>query len=529
MMDTDVVLISALAVVSCREIYHTLYSDHRISGGGPYRFFHVFLLFWALLGIATSFTEGYGREALIGVMASDMTDVCSRITVAGAVFCFFGTAKKQFTEEERFGWADGTLLGLCVMYGGGALLITVVSGVKRFLELSSIDGLYLLLLSPYPFFLLQKAIGGGYARNAYGDRRRRVLLSGFVSIVLGGFLMGLTLFRIPSRTPGLLVIGAGVLIYHEGFFGNRVSSLRRLFLVPVGLVVGAIGMALIWPLVLEGEFRLGPQFVGRVSMLLVFGAGLSWLFQQRWNDRKQEVRTEACREIATTLRHHLHEANQSIKVLSDLMKRKRQKTASSEASLYIPEQIQEVSRDLEQLVRGMEMFSEEIDMDQGPVSLDEVVHEGLRRLNGEWKGGLDVVLDASADLPPVLGNREGLRRVFQELLVNAAEARNGKSSSGDAGEPIRVRLESRNGLFGPRLSVCVEDRGEPLPEGDPDRLKNPFVSTRDEHYGLGLTVVDQILNAHNTQLDIQENRQDGSVRKRFSFSLPVAPGVGNEE
>jgi len=106
-----------------------------------------------------------------------------------------------------------------------------------------------------------------------------------------------------------------------------------------------------------------------------------------------------------------------------------------------------------------------------------------------------------------------LERVFQNLLINACEA-----VAPGSGE-VKITLHSnQNGI-----QVRVADNGHGVPELVRDRLFEPFVSHGKENgTGLGLTVVQKIVQDHGGDVTVESTSSQGTV---FLVVLPGARGT----
>jgi two-component system nitrogen regulation sensor histidine kinase NtrY len=116
-------------------------------------------------------------------------------------------------------------------------------------------------------------------------------------------------------------------------------------------------------------------------------------------------------------------------------------------------------------------------------------------------------------LPPVLLDREQMKRVFINLFDNALEAMSGDSSA----KVLRI-CTSRNVL---QRSVRIEisDTGCGFPKEYQDSLFLPYFSTRRGGTGLGLAIVRQIVSDHRGQVRAERNIPLGT---RIVIDLPLA-------
>jgi len=120
------------------------------------------------------------------------------------------------------------------------------------------------------------------------------------------------------------------------------------------------------------------------------------------------------------------------------------------------------------------------------------------------------------DLPPCLGDQIQLNRVFSNLLDNAIKYL----------EPDRPGEVSLTGeVSGDRVVYQIKDNGIGIAERDIERIFEIFhqlnpVASQGE--GLGLTIVQRILERHNGRIWVESHLGVGSV---FYVSLPAAPST----
>jgi signal transduction histidine kinase len=110
----------------------------------------------------------------------------------------------------------------------------------------------------------------------------------------------------------------------------------------------------------------------------------------------------------------------------------------------------------------------------------------------------------------VLGDQVLLQQVLVNLLMNALEA--------VADTPAeRRRVTLRSDITSNAVSVSIRDAGTGLPEAVDGRLFEPFVTTKTNGIGIGLTIVRTIVDAHGGALEAQNNPDEGAT---FTLTLP---------
>ena len=127
---------------------------------------------------------------------------------------------------------------------------------------------------------------------------------------------------------------------------------------------------------------------------------------------------------------------------------------------------------------------------------------------------IEVEYDMPETLPPVLGDEQALRRVFQNLIGNAIKY------GADGGW---IGLKAR--AAGKEIVVSVSDRGKGIPPAEQARIFEPFyrapsvVTAQIQGAGLGLSLVQRIVEAHGGRIGVRSAEGSGS---EFTVSLPAA-------
>ena len=104
-------------------------------------------------------------------------------------------------------------------------------------------------------------------------------------------------------------------------------------------------------------------------------------------------------------------------------------------------------------------------------------------------------------------DRDQLIQVLLNLAINAIQHVN-----------IGGHVEVTTANNGDSLEVCVNDDGPGITEEDKSKVFEPFFTRRQEGIGLGLTVVQQIVNTHHGRVYIADSPWGGAS---FKIILPV--------
>ncbi len=150
------------------------------------------------------------------------------------------------------------------------------------------------------------------------------------------------------------------------------------------------------------------------------------------------------------------------------------------------------------------------------VQVRSILETAARMLESEsQKNQTTISIEASEDLPEVVGEAEQILQVFQNLMHNAVKY---------GGEGSTVRVVPHIATSG-TVSVSVLDQGDGIPAEHIPRLTERFYRVDKARSramggtGLGLAIVKHILNRHRGGLSIESEVGVGST---FTVTLPVA-------
>jgi two-component system NtrC family sensor kinase len=146
-----------------------------------------------------------------------------------------------------------------------------------------------------------------------------------------------------------------------------------------------------------------------------------------------------------------------------------------------------------------------------PVDLNDVVRDGLDLIGFQFRAdGIAIETELDPEVRPVQADANDLVQVLVNLLGNAhAVLHNGQTS--------RRKVTVRTWTQGDRVGATVHDSGPGVSEEVRERVFNPFFSTKDRGFGLGLSVARDILRGYGGDVVLDRVRDGAS----FTFWLPA--------
>jgi signal transduction histidine kinase len=128
------------------------------------------------------------------------------------------------------------------------------------------------------------------------------------------------------------------------------------------------------------------------------------------------------------------------------------------------------------------------------------------------KKQINIIKNYTSDLPPVQIDREQIKQVFLNILLNGIEA-----TSGNGKIMVKTRSFMKPGGE-PYVQIEFTDTGSGIPEEYLEDIFNPFFTTKSTGSGLGLSISNQIIQDHRGYIDVESQLGEGSS---FFINLPV--------
>jgi two-component system, OmpR family, phosphate regulon sensor histidine kinase PhoR len=189
------------------------------------------------------------------------------------------------------------------------------------------------------------------------------------------------------------------------------------------------------------------------------------------------------------------------------------------------EQAQRMARLVDDLLSLSRIELNEHVAPTGRVALAPVVEEVARGLElRAAERGIRIARAVPADLPEVLGDRDELAQIFQNLLDNAVKYARPQSE-------IAIVGDIGAGVAAGQVRIAVSDEGEGIPAEHLPRLTERFYrvdTARSRELGgtgLGLAIVKHIVSRHRGRLEIASTLGQGSTFTVWLREAEPAPPV----
>ena len=149
-------------------------------------------------------------------------------------------------------------------------------------------------------------------------------------------------------------------------------------------------------------------------------------------------------------------------------------------------------------------------------NLNDILDKMITLIKTEAKQKeLTIEATLADDLPTVTVDKEQMKQVFINILLNAIQATPEKGTILIATRKI-VKSNGGPGF----VQVEISDTGIGIPEEELDKIFTPFFTTRAKGSGLGLAISHQIIQEHEGTIDVKSVEKKGTT---FIINLPTNP------
>jgi two-component system nitrogen regulation sensor histidine kinase NtrY len=242
-------------------------------------------------------------------------------------------------------------------------------------------------------------------------------------------------------------------------------------------------------------------------------------------DQRQAAWSDVARRIA----HEIKNPLTPIQLATERLKRRYRKQVTDEDRELFDDLTNTIVRQVGDLRTMVDEFSsfarlpkpvfrdeDALDLVRQAVFLQEVAHSGI---------GFSVASSELIDRE-IRCDRHQFGQAMTNVLKNAVEAveaRAAEAAGAYAGE-IAVTMKDAGIDGGGAIIITIEDNGIGLP-ANPERLTQPYVTTREKGTGLGLAIVNKIVDEHGGDMSFASS-PGGGTRVSLSFARNPNPIEG---
>jgi len=145
-------------------------------------------------------------------------------------------------------------------------------------------------------------------------------------------------------------------------------------------------------------------------------------------------------------------------------------------------------------------------------NLNEIIKQSAILYDDRFSD-VQIEMNLAENLPNALIDNEQLKRVFVNLIENAAEAFDAAQTD------KRISIKTFHDQARDLVVAEVSDNGSGISPADFQKLFQPYFSTKGRGTGLGLAIVQRIVSEHRGKIRAVNNSAKGA---KFIVELPIA-------
>jgi signal transduction histidine kinase len=156
-------------------------------------------------------------------------------------------------------------------------------------------------------------------------------------------------------------------------------------------------------------------------------------------------------------------------------------------------------------------YSRPTHLERQPLNLRVEAEDALQMISVQAaEHGIETRIEEKGHVPEVMADRQKLRSVLTNLMINSLQAMDGEGGS------VIVNLSYDR--TSDRAQIQVTDTGRGIAPEDISKLFEPYYSTKETGTGLGLAIVKKVIDEHGGTISVTSRPGSGTM---FTINLPL--------
>jgi two-component system nitrogen regulation sensor histidine kinase NtrY len=221
-------------------------------------------------------------------------------------------------------------------------------------------------------------------------------------------------------------------------------------------------------------------------------------------------RMEAWKEVARRIAHEIKNPLTPIKLSAQRIESKFASRITDPVLTQCTRLIVRQVEHLQEMVKDFSSFAKLPELKPRYGDIQDVLRE-IKGIFEQSHGRITWSLQADSKLPELKFDHEAMKRVFMNILLNAAEIL-GNQEDGRV-ELVVGYVEALH-----RVRIQISDNGPGLSSDERSRIFEPYFSSKRGGTGLGLTIVKSVIDDHHGYIRVHPNSPQGTT---FVIELPA--------
>ena len=222
---------------------------------------------------------------------------------------------------------------------------------------------------------------------------------------------------------------------------------------------------------------------------------------------RQSERLAFLGKMAAVMAHEIRNPLGIIRGTADVLRSKYKESDHDEIFEYIPSEVERLNT----LIGNFLTYARDPKLEFFPINLHDFIRDVLNQLSishSEKEIRFETLFREKSLL--IQADQNALKQVFLNILQNAIQASH-------KGGVIQIRENSFFKKGRSWVEITIEDHGSGI-QGDPNRVFEPFYTTKSTGTGLGMPISKKIIESHGGKISIQSEPGKGT---RVKIILPI--------
>jgi two-component system NtrC family sensor kinase len=238
----------------------------------------------------------------------------------------------------------------------------------------------------------------------------------------------------------------------------------------------------------------------------------TWELRETQAQLTQAEKMKSLGQLVAGVAHELNNPINNITLTAEMLKEDYTQLPDAERLEMVQDLIEQAERS-QKIVRNLLDYARESEMTAEHLNVKELLDDSVKVATNQIKlARVKVVLEVPQDLPRTYGDRQQLRQVILNLVLNALDAMPGGGTLTLAASVSDER---------DYLEIRVTDTGAGIPPHVLPKIFDPFFTTKPSSAGtgLGLAVSLGIVRQHGGDIHVRTEIGKGTC---FTVLLPIA-------
>ena len=229
----------------------------------------------------------------------------------------------------------------------------------------------------------------------------------------------------------------------------------------------------------------------------------------------QAQKDAAWGEVARRLAHEIKNPLTPIQLSAERIMRKFADQVDSQDKGILEKStrtiVQQVAA-MKDMVNAFSSYAQSVRTEKSLVKINNLVSD-VAELHQHNTNNCTLTLELDNNIPDITSNKNALRQVFTNLIINALHA---TENADDA--QVKIHTQNAVNLSGDYIDIAIIDNGIGIPEELQNSLFEPYVSSKAKGTGLGLAIVKRIVEELGGSVWAENRQPRGS---KFIVRLPI--------